>query len=399
MCTSASNDGAARVTPDRIKAHGAWPASAGKGACLLLIMATLGACAAGPDFVRPAPTDADRYTAGPMPASTIAAGGQTQNFTSGGTLNSDWWRLFKSAQLDAVVRQALAANPTLQASEASLEQSRHNLRAGYGVFFPQAGAELDADRERTAPQAQGIKASSSVFTLITLSGTISYALDIFGGERRTVEGLKAQVDYQHYLNRAAYLTLSANVVNTSIARAAYVAEVRATGQLIELQQQQLKSTEVQVHAGTAPYADLLSLRGLIAANQATLAPLRQRISQTEDLLASLEGVVPSRAVLPDIDLAALSLPLDLPVSVPSDLVRQRPDILSSEALLHAASANIGVATAAMFPSVSLSAHLRRSRLQLRRTDWREQPVLEHRSLRINPGVPGREAMVRAQGGD
>jgi NodT family efflux transporter outer membrane factor (OMF) lipoprotein len=149
--------------------------------------------------------------------------------------------------------------------------------------------------------------------------------------------------------------LSANVVNTSVARAAYLAEVRATEQLIELQKQQLHSTEVEVRAGTAAYSDVLSLQSLIAANQATLAPLKQKISQTEDLLATLEGVVPSKATLPDIDLSALSLPADLPVSLPSDLARQRPDILASEAQLHAASANIGVATAAMFPSITLSA--------------------------------------------
>jgi NodT family efflux transporter outer membrane factor (OMF) lipoprotein len=331
------------------------PSSVGSSAWLVLILVTLGGCAAGPNFVRPAPLEADRYTTKAMPATTVPADGQAQAFTLGGTLNADWWRRFESAQLDAMVQQALTNNPTLQAAEASLRQSRNNLRAGYGLFFPQVGVEFDAVRERSAPLAQGVQASPSVFNLITLSGTISYALDVFGRERRTVEGLKAQVDYQGYLSKAAYLTLSANVVNTGIARAAYAAEVRATEELIELQQQQLQSTEVAVRAGTTPYADVLSLHALIAANQATLAPLRQKISRTEDLLASLEGVVPSKANLPDIDLAALSLPLDLPVSVPSDLARQRPDILSSEAELHAASANIGVATAAMFPSIGLSA--------------------------------------------
>jgi NodT family efflux transporter outer membrane factor (OMF) lipoprotein len=323
-------------------------------ACLLAILAMLGACAVGPDFHRPAPPDADRYTVEAMPQATVAADNQTQRFTPGAALAADWWRLFQSAQLDAVVRQALANNPTLQAAEASLRQSQHQLRAGYGVFFPQAAAELDATRERVVPLQEGLQAPAHVFNLVTLSGTISYALDIFGGERRTVEGLKAQVDYQRYTSQAAYLTLSANVVNAIIARAAYVAEVRATEQLIELQQQQLKSTDVEVRAGTAPYSDVLSLRSLIAANQATLAPLKQQISHTEDLLATLEGVVPPKATLPDIELSGLSLPADLPVSLPSDLARQRPDILSSEAQLHAASANIGIATAAMFPSVSLS---------------------------------------------
>jgi NodT family efflux transporter outer membrane factor (OMF) lipoprotein len=327
----------------------------GRSACFIVTLAILGGCAVGPDFHRPDPPEADRYTVEALPAATVVADGQAQRFTAGAALSADWWQLFKSAQLDAVVRQAIANNPTLQASEASLTQSQHNLRAGYGVFFPQAGAEVDAVRERAAPAQAGLKTPPTVFNLITLSGTVSYALDIFGGERRTVEGLQAQADYQRYLTYAAYMSLSANVVNTSVARAAYLAEVHATEQLIELQKQQLHSTEVQVGAGTAAYSDVLSLQSLIAANQATLAPLKQKISQTEDLLATLEGVVPSKATLPDIDLNALSLPVELPLSLPSDLVRQRPDVLASEAQLHAASANIGVATAAMFPSVSLGA--------------------------------------------
>jgi NodT family efflux transporter outer membrane factor (OMF) lipoprotein len=325
-----------------------------QSACLLVIVTMLAACAVGPNFVRPSPPAEDRYTTEPLVAATVAADNQTQRFTPGAALTADWWRLFQSAQLDAVVRQALANNPTLQAAEASLRQSQHQLRAGYGVFFPQAAADVDVTRERVVPQEGGVQTPAHVFNLVTMSVTIGYALDIFGGERRMVEGLKAQVDYQRYASKAAYLTLSANVVNTIIARAAYVAEVRTTEQLIELQRQQLKSTEVEVRAGTVPYSDVLSLRSLIAANQATLAPLKQQISHTEDLLATLEGVVPPKATLPDIELSGLSLPVDLPVSLPSDLARQRPDILSSEAQLHAASANIGIATAAMFPSVSLS---------------------------------------------
>jgi NodT family efflux transporter outer membrane factor (OMF) lipoprotein len=148
--------------------------------------------------------------------------------------------------------------------------------------------------------------------------------------------------------------LTANVVNTAIARAGYTAQIQATEQLIELENQQLQTTEAQVHAGTVPYSAVLSLRSLIATNQASLAPLKQKVSQSEHLLGALEGVTPSETVLPDIELGELSLPLALPVSLPSDLVRQRPDILSAEAQMHVASANIGVATAAMFPSFSLS---------------------------------------------
>ena len=311
-------------------------------------------CAMGPDFVRPEPPSADRYTRVALPAATVPADGTAQQFTADADLGADWWRLFKSAQLDEIVAQAIANNRTVQASEATLRQSQDNLRAGYGVFFPQAGADLDVRRERTAPLQQGLQTSGSIFNLVTLSGTVGYALDVFGGERRTVEGLRAQTDTQFFIDKAAYLALSANVVNAGIARAAYVAQVRATRQLIELEHEQLRLTGAQVSAGTEPYANLLAVRSLIAANQALLAPLEQKISQAGDLLATLEGVVPSKADLPDIDLEGLCLPSDLPVSLPSDLVRQRPDILSAEAQLHAASANIGVATAALFPSISLS---------------------------------------------
>ena len=317
-------------------------------------MALLGGCAVGPNFVRPAAPDTDRYTHEAQPEATVAADGQAQHFTPGTDIPADWWRLFKSPQLDAVVRQAISNNPTLQAAEASLRQSQDNLRAGYGLYFPQGQAGASATRQRAAPVQQGSQSSGSIFNLFTASGTISYTLDVFGGKRRTVEGLRAQAESQRYESKAAFLALSANVVNTSVARAAYMAQIRATEQLIELENQQLHLAETQVRAGTAPYSTVLSVRSLISANQALLAPLEQNASQAEHLLAMLEGVVPSKANLPDIDLAELSLPADLPLSLPSDLVNQRPDILSSEALMHLASANIGIATAAMFPSFSLS---------------------------------------------
>jgi NodT family efflux transporter outer membrane factor (OMF) lipoprotein len=325
-----------------------------RGACLCVITAMLNACAVGPNFVRPAPPDADRYTREPSIAATVAADDQAQRFTRGAAVTADWWRLFKSEQLDAAVRQAITNNPTLQAAEASLRQSQNNLRAGYGVFFPQISGVGDASRQRTAPILQGSPASGTIFNVFTLSGIISYAIDVFGGNRRRVEGLKAQAEYQRYASKAAYVTLSANVVNTSIARAAYAAQIRATEQLLELEDQQLQATEAQVRAGVAPYSNLLSLHSLIAANQASLAPLKQKRSQAEHLLATLEGVVPSSVTIPDIEITGLALPVDLPVSLPSDLVRQRPDILSAESQMHVASANIGVATAAMFPSFSLS---------------------------------------------
>jgi NodT family efflux transporter outer membrane factor (OMF) lipoprotein len=324
------------------------------GAFLAAVVATIGGCAVGPNFVRPAPPATDRYTGAPRVEPTVAADGRAQVFTPGAAIAADWWRLFGSTQLDAVVRRTLANNPTLEAAEASLRQSQDNLRAGYGVFFPQAQAGVSGVRQQTAPAQTGSRAPGSIFNLFTASGTISYSLDVFGGKRRAVEALRAQAESQRYEAKAAYLALSGNVVNTSIARAAYAAEIRATKQLIDLEIQQLHLAEAQFQSGTVPYANVLAERGLIAANQASLAPLEQSASLAGHLLATLEGVALSQAALPDIDLAALSLPADLPLSLPSDLVNQRPDILSAEALMHVASANIGAATAAMLPSFSLS---------------------------------------------
>jgi NodT family efflux transporter outer membrane factor (OMF) lipoprotein len=317
-------------------------------------LALAGGCAVGPDFVRPAPPDADRYTRELQPAATVVADGLAQQFTPGTAFPSAWWHLFGSASLDAVVWQAVTNNPTLQATEASLRQSQDNLRAGYGVFYPQITAAVSATRQQTAAAQSGSSTSGHIFNLVTASGTINYALDVFGGSRRTVESLRAQADYQRYESQAACLTLTANVVNTCIARAAYTAEINATVELIGLETEQLQLAEVQVRAGTMAYANVLSLRSQIAANQALLAPLRQDVSQTEHLLATLEGVNPAQVVLPDLDLAGLTLPASLPVSLPSQLVHQRPDILAAEAQMHAASAKIGVATAAMFPSFNIS---------------------------------------------
>lgn len=319
----------------------------------LIFIAMLSGCAVGPNFVRPAAPDTDRYTHELQSEATVKADGQVQYFTSSNTLIADWWKLFQSPELNAVVNRAITNNPTLQASEASLTESQDNMRAGYGVFFPQIQASVGVNRQRTV-SSQGLQTGHRIFNLITLSGTVSYALDVFGGARRSVESLRAQAEYQRYENVAAYLILSANVVNTAITRAAYDAEIHMTKQLIKLEKEQLRLTQAQVRAGTTPYSAVLSIQSLIAANQALLAPLEQNASQTEHLLATLEGEFPSKVDLPDIELFSLSLPIDLPVSLPSELVNQRPDILAAEAQMHVASAKIGVATALMFPSFSLN---------------------------------------------
>ncbi|MDH6302328.1 NodT family efflux transporter outer membrane factor (OMF) lipoprotein [Polynucleobacter sphagniphilus] len=322
---------------------------------IILLALFLGSCAVGPDFVSPQAPEGAAYLKNDEPWQTIRADGKTQMFHSGTWTDANWWMMFQSETLNAEVEQALKQNPSLLASEASLKQSQDLMRAGYGVFFPQVSVGLGASRIANAPMQLGSAAPGSIFNLLTASASVSYVLDIFGGERRQVEALRAQVDYQKYSTNAAYLMLSANVVNTSIARAGYLEEIKVTEELITLEKEQLKVAQAQVTGGTAAYATVLSIQSLIASNEASIASLRQRVSQAEHLLAALEGVDPSHVTLSTITLESLTLPADIPVTLPSDLVRNRPDILAAEAQMHVASANIGVATAEMFPSVSLSA--------------------------------------------
>jgi NodT family efflux transporter outer membrane factor (OMF) lipoprotein len=314
----------------------------------------LGGCAVGPDFHRPAAPPVTHYGFGADAAQTSAAQGVAQRFNPGADVAGDWWRLFNSTQLQAIVAEALANNPGLAATQASLRASEDSLRAGYGIFSPQIRADAAATRERLSPVQLHESAGGSVFNLFTLSASASYALDVFGGERRQLEGLAAQVDVQRATEHAAYVALLSNIVNTVVAEAAYRAEIDATRRLIELQREQVRLAQVQYEAGTQPYSNVLSLQSQLDSYEATIPQLEQKLSQSDDLLATLVGHVPADWSPPVIGLKDLHLPRDLPVSLPSDLVRQRPDILIAEATAHAASANVGVATAALLPSVMLN---------------------------------------------
>ena len=324
----------------------------------LALACLLPACAVGPNFHRPAAPATPQYSS-KDPATTAAARGISQKLSSGSDVAADWWTLFHSEPLEGIVTAALRNNPSLDAAEASLRASQNTLRSGYGIFFPSIGADAGAERERFAPANFGQNTPGSVFNLFTLGASVSYAFDLFGGQRRLVEELRAQVDVSRAEERAAYLALTSNVVNSVIAEAAYRAEADATRALVDLQAQQVKIAEIQAGAGTAPYSSVLSLRSQLAAGQAAIPQLEQKAAQTEDLLAALSGRVPAQWSDPHIKLDDLALPADLPVSVPSALVQHRPDILAAEAAAHAASAAIGVATAAMLPSLTLTGNFER----------------------------------------
>ena len=329
-----------------------------KASCsVFVLLCVMTSCAVGPNFVRPNAPSVTHYTNGADPTQSATVDGTSQRFSPGAKVSADWWHLFRSAQLDAVIAEAIANNPGLDAAQASLRQSEDNLRSGYGIFYPQVDADAAATRQRYSPLKIGQNLPTSVFNLFTLSATVNYALDLFGGERRMVEGLRAERDVSRATEQATYLALSANIVNTVIAKAAYRAEIEATQQLIGIQDRQVKLAEVQAQAGTVPYSNVLSLRSQLASFEATIPQLEQKLVQSDDLLATLAGHVPSEWSAPEVGLTSLTLPSDLPVSLPSALVRQRPDILASEATAHTASANIGVATAALLPNITLSGSL------------------------------------------
>ncbi len=321
---------------------------------LFFIPLFLSACAVGPDFTRPEPPKAAGYDRGGNPTSTLAADGNSQRFEAGKKVATEWWRTFGSRKLDEVVDEAVAKNPSLQAAQASLRQSQYLLSAGYGVYFPQVDAGASATRQLFSPAEFGGTGPGTIFNLYTLQATVTYTLDLFGAERRQIEGLGARVDYQRYAAAAAYLSLTGNVVNTVIARAAYDAQIKATEEVVRTFKEQVRLAEIQAQAGTAPYANVLALQSQEAAAETALPPLRQKLSQTEHLLATLAGGTPSEWNPPAIALEDLTLPADLPLSLPSELVRQRPDILVAEADLHAASAEVGVSTAALYPSFTLT---------------------------------------------
>jgi len=309
-------------------------------------------CAVGPNFVPPKPPTTPGYTSGRLASETAVADVRAQHFEPGAAVPATWWELFRSPVLDARIAQALAANPTLKAAQATLRQSEDELRAGYAVFFPQADVGAGATRERPFVPIRNL--ARQTFNVYTVAGSVSYVLDVFGGERRAVESQRAQTEAQRCETAAAYLALVGNVANATIAEAGYAAQIEFTRRMIEEERDQVHLTRVQANAGLVPYASVLSLETQLASTEAQLPQLEQKLAQTRHVLATLVGQEPAAWNASPVPLASLEIPRDVPVTLPSELVHQRPDILAAEAQLHRASAEIGVATAALFPQINLS---------------------------------------------
>ncbi|WP_175763475.1 efflux transporter outer membrane subunit [Burkholderia ambifaria] len=337
----------------------------------LAAVALLAGCALGPDFRAPEPPAAQQYTRDAAPATTVAAGGpagDAQTFASSAHTLQRWWTQFGSEPLDRLVDTAWRNSPTLAEARARLDEARQNHAAQAGAtMLPRVDANLSATREKVDIAAFGLPASvpnPGPFTLYDASVSVSYALDVFGGNRRALEALRAQVDYQAYTLDAARLTLAGNVVATAILRASLAQQVALTRQLLDAQARQLRIVEARFSAGGVSRADVHAQRALLAQTQASLPPLAARYAQAGHRLAILLGAPPSGEALPDLALDALALPRTLPVALPSTLARERPDIRAAEAVLHQASANVGVATANLYPRFSISAGIGSERTRI-----------------------------------
>ncbi|HSW93733.1 MAG TPA: efflux transporter outer membrane subunit [Gammaproteobacteria bacterium] len=317
-------------------------------------------CMVGPDFHSPKAPDTTRYTQKSLPSKTastpgIAQGGRTQYFVNGQDIPAEWWTLFHSPVLNGLVQRGLDNSPNLAAAEAALCVSKEAFNAQVGTsLYPQVSLQADAQRNHVSSASISGTNSSSLFNLYNVNFPVTYTLDVFGGLRRQIEALRDQVTYQQFQLEAAWLTLTSNIVTTTITIASLQEQIQATQELVKIQTDQLRIVKGQFALGGVSQANVLSQQAQLAQTEASLPPLQQRLAQSAHALATLVGSVPSDLVTPILDLDKIHLPTRLPVTVPSLLVRQRPDIRASEALLAAASAQIGVATANLYPQFNLS---------------------------------------------
>ena len=322
------------------------------------VTASLFGCAVGPDFERPAAPAVDGYTREALPASTASAevaGGKAQRFLLDERISAPWWTLFRSPRLNALVERTLRNNPSVLAAQAALRQAQELVYAQQGYYYPTVQASLASSRERaSATLSPPLSSSEALFNLHTAQVTVGYTLDVFGLNRRQVESLQALANAQRFQLEAAYLTLSSNVVVAAVQEAGLRAQIAATQDIIGINAKSLALLRRQFAAGLIAGLDVAAQEAALAQAQQALPPLQKQLEQTRNLLSALAGRLPAEGS-ETFELADLALPEELPVSLPSKLLAQRPDVRAAEEQLHAASAEIGVAIANMLPQLTIDA--------------------------------------------
>ena len=328
---------------------------------LLALFALTTGCTVGPKYRPPEPTTVTRYGSAPLPAETASAdvpGGEAQQLLAGRDVAAEWWTLFHSPALDALVRRALADSPKLASATAKLTKAQEDLAARRGrTQYPQVDARASATRIDVDPESLGVPQLpvEMPLTLYDASASVSYTLDLFGKTRRELEALAAEVDYQRFELEAARLMLAGNVVTAAIREASLRAQIERTERVAALQEELLRITERREQLGGVARVEVEQQRALLAATRAELPGLGEQLERTRHRLAIYLGQPPGTDELPELRLTDLQLPTELPVTLPSELARRRPDIQAAEALLHRASAEVGVTTANLYPRITLSA--------------------------------------------
>jgi NodT family efflux transporter outer membrane factor (OMF) lipoprotein len=338
----------------------------------------LASCAVGPDYRRPAMTTGDGYTTTALAETTVSAAGpdgNAQRFVMGRDIPFAWWKQFQSPQLDKLVDAALRANPTIPAAQAALRQAQEYVYAQQGFFYPTIGADFNAQRQKlagnTGGNSPGIQGNGSVistyqnpagptynapvtYNFYTAQLVLGYTPDVFGGNRRQVESLRAQADALRYQMEATYITLASNVVGAAVQAASLRSQLRTTQEFVDENAKALEILRNQFRLGYAMRIDVALQESALAQAKLLLPPLQKQLEQTRDLIRALCGNLPNEAVDDDFDLSALRLPDELPVSLPSKLIEQRPDIRAAEEQLHSASAQVGVAIANRLPQFTIT---------------------------------------------
>ncbi len=338
----------------------------------LMLGITASACAVGPNFKRPAPPDAVGYGSASQERTATAESrdGAAQRFLAGMDIPNQWWTMFGSPNLDRLVAQALAANPNVGAAQASLRQAHELYLAQRTSFFPLVDGNFAGTRAKNAlatiANPTSLPQANPYYNLFTAQLTVSYMPDIFGATRRQVEIAKAQADSSRFQLEATYLTLSSNVVVAAIQEASLREQIATTERLLQLEHQLTGFVQRQRSLGTASDLDILSQQALEAQTAQNLPPLQRQLGQTRDALTALLGRLPSQEPPETFRLDELTLPTDLPVSLPSKLVEQRPDVRQAEENLHIASAAVGVAIADLLPQFAISGDVGSSALRLGR---------------------------------
>ena len=324
------------------------------------LIALLAGCASGPDYKRPEPPSVISLSGAAMPLATVSSPGvhgAQQQFVNA-PVHAEWWQALHADKLTRLIDKALTNSPTLIAAQATLRQARQSYTASSdSTELPQVNAKLGGQRIGTNNAAAGLPEGERSYGLYNASVALSYDLDLAGSNRRALEALAAQVNYQSYQLEGARLTLAATLALTAITQAQLTAQIEGTETLLQGQAEQLTLTRTRLALGVGTRQEMLTLQTQTEQIRATLPVLQNKREQTRHLLAMLAGLTPGDSTVPAFAMADFALPATLPVSVPSEWVRQRPDVRASEALLQAASAQYGVAVAKLYPQITLSANL------------------------------------------